>query len=281
MSAPPVDAEAATHRAYDALAAHYDRFWGDRMTPFALRALGEMVLPRLALPVERDPRVLDLCCGSGQLAATLAARGWDVVGLDASAGLLDRARAGAPRARFVRADARDLTAPEVVRATGETPFDVVVSAFDSLNHLLDPVDLAAVFRGIHARLRPGGALLFDLNAPRGFRQRFRGGFDLDDGELACRVEASFDAATGIGRYRVHVRQVDGVAVAGGAGTTSPGPSDAQAAPLELLQRCHARRDVVAMLEDAGFESIAVHDAERALGMAGHAGREVYVAWRAG
>jgi len=257
---------------YDALAAHYDRFWGDRMTPYALRAIGELVLPKLPLPVERAPRVLDLCCGTGQLAAVLADRGWDVVGVDASEAMLAHARRRAPHARFVRADARALdasiegserveTAPREGNDAPAAGFDLCVSAFDSLNHVLEPDDLSAVFEGVLHRLAPGGAFLFDLNGRRGFLERFQGGFDLDDGELACRVEASFDAAAGIGRYDVVLRGRVGEA------------------PIVLQQRCYAAADVVARLRAAGFRRIRVRDAQRDLGMAGHVGRQVFTAWR--
>lgn len=310
MSAPAhaKDAdEALTRRAYDLMAAHYDRFWGDRMTPTALRALGELVLPRLALPVERDPRALDLCCGTGQLAAVLSARGWDVTGIDSAEAMLALARRHAPRARFVAADARDLGGEAVGVALGTEPFDVCVSAFDSLNHILEPEGLAAVFRGVHGRLRPGGAFLFDLNARRGFQARFQGGFDLADDDLVCHVEASFDALEGIGRYAVTLREagLDASPAAGPRGGAQrpardgarekarPGGGDGEprsaraGAPgsalppttIVLTQRCHAPTHVRAWLRDAGFVDVATYDGERDLGMAGHVGRVFFTAWR--
>jgi len=284
-------AEEGTRRAYDLIAAHYDRFWGDRMTRHALRALGELVLPRLPLPVERDPRALDLCCGTGQLAAVLSARGWVVTGVDAAAPMLALARRHAPRARFVRADARELAGEAASAALGPEPFDICISAFDSLNHVLDAGGLVDVFAGVHSRLRPSGAFLFDLNTRRGFQQRFKGGFDLDDGELACHVEASFDAVAGIGRYVVTMRTV-GRGTEGAEGKAEHGdravesgsaasraPEAPPVGPIVLSQRCHAPNEVVALLSAAGFQGVAVHNAERELGMTGHVGRVFFTAWR--
>lgn len=53
------------------------------------------------------PRVLDVGCGPGPDAATFAARGYDVVGVDLTAAFLQRAR-DAVDAPFVRADMRSL-----------------------------------------------------------------------------------------------------------------------------------------------------------------------------
>jgi len=71
----------------------------------------------LAELLQRHPvtgrRALDLACGTGTLALDLADKGWDVVGLDGSAAMLELARAKAAnldtlgRVAFVRGDMRD------------------------------------------------------------------------------------------------------------------------------------------------------------------------------
>ena len=43
--------------------------------------------------------VLDVCCGTGVLASELSARGYEVVGVDASEAMLDVAREVLPRGR--------------------------------------------------------------------------------------------------------------------------------------------------------------------------------------
>jgi SAM-dependent methyltransferase len=64
--------------------------------------------------------VLDLCCGQGNVAQSLAARGCKVVGADFSPAMLDFARMRVPEAIFIEADAQALP----FRDGG---FDVVVS----------------------------------------------------------------------------------------------------------------------------------------------------------
>lgn len=65
-------------------------------------------------------RVLDLCCGQGNVAEVLAGRGCKITGLDFSPAMLTFARARVPEAEFVEGDAQNLP-------FGQDEFDVVVS----------------------------------------------------------------------------------------------------------------------------------------------------------
>ena len=104
-------------------------------------------------------RLLDLACGTGAFALEMAARGWQVSGLDQSEQMLDFARAMAVerqlKADFARGDMRSFEFTE--------PFDLVTCWFDSLNYLLSEEDLFQAF--LHARktLKPGGWFVFDMN----------------------------------------------------------------------------------------------------------------------
>ncbi|GHA01707.1 methyltransferase domain-containing protein [Streptomyces echinoruber] len=98
-------------------------------------------------------RVLDLGCGTGASTAALARAhpGAAIVGVDASAGMLRRARAKPWPARvsFVHAPA------ERVREAGVAgPFDAVFAAY-LFRNLSDP---DAVLRTVRALLAPGGRL---------------------------------------------------------------------------------------------------------------------------
>jgi len=103
--------------------------------------------------------VLDLACGHGVVARELARRGATVVGLDLSAGLLDRARAREAAAplgiRYVHGSATDVDA-----LAGER-FDVVVCNFG----LSDIDDLDGACATVAAGLRPGGRFVFSILHP--------------------------------------------------------------------------------------------------------------------
>jgi SAM-dependent methyltransferase len=107
-------------------------------------------------------RVLDLGCGTGEDALTLAAAGLRVDALDPAPAMVERARAkaaaagiGEDRCRFHCLAAEDLA------ELGGT-FDGAFSDFGALNC----ADLGAVGRGLAAALRPGAPVLLSLIGPR-------------------------------------------------------------------------------------------------------------------
>ena len=107
--------------------------------------------------VHDGDRTLDACCGTGDLAIAARARGADVVGLDFSERMLERARRKAPDVGFVQGDMLAL------------PFDD--ASFDSTTvgfGVRNVEDLAAGVRELRRILRPGGRLgILEITTPRG------------------------------------------------------------------------------------------------------------------
>jgi demethylmenaquinone methyltransferase/2-methoxy-6-polyprenyl-1,4-benzoquinol methylase len=114
-------------------------------------------------------RVLDACCGTGDLAVEAERRGGRVVGLDFSERMLERARGKTGTIEWVQGDALALPF-----ADGE--FDVATVGFGVRN--LE--DLEAGLRELARVLRPGGKLaVLEITRPRGLlRPFFRLWFDL-------------------------------------------------------------------------------------------------------
>jgi SAM-dependent methyltransferase len=99
--------------------------------------------------------VLDVCCGTGLLAAALVERGYRVVGVDASEAMLARARELlGPDVRLDRTTLPDLAVDGV--------FDAAVCTVDGFNYLT-PGDLRLTMEALAPRLRPAGWLVFDLH----------------------------------------------------------------------------------------------------------------------
>jgi ubiquinone/menaquinone biosynthesis C-methylase UbiE len=109
--------------------------------------------PEILSATKDATSVLDVGCGSGRLAAELAARGASVTGIDASEGRLSEARERPERegadARFLLADMTD----PLPFADGK--FDAVVSRL-SLMIAPDPV---AVLREVARVVAPGGPVV--------------------------------------------------------------------------------------------------------------------------
>jgi SAM-dependent methyltransferase len=117
---------------------------------------------------QRNRSVLDLCCGTGQLALVLLERGYIVTGIDLSAHMLQYATENASayveqgQAQFIQADAADFALDQ--------RFGLVVSTFDALNHLESQDALQGCFRSVFAVLDDNGYFVFDLNTRAGLHQ---------------------------------------------------------------------------------------------------------------
>ena len=108
-----------------------------------------------ALDLRRGERVLDLACGSGDLAAEATRRGARVIALDFSRAMLRRARARRIGCAFVRADALSLP-------LADASVDAVVSGFALRNF----VDLDTAVRECARVIRPAGRLaLLEVDRP--------------------------------------------------------------------------------------------------------------------
>ncbi len=105
--------------------------------------------------------VLELGCGTGNLTLELAKRGYEMIGLDSSADMLDVASNKAKRKGldilFIHQDMREFELFGTV--------DAVICMLDSINYVTKKRDLEQVFRLVHNYLNPGGLFIFDVNSP--------------------------------------------------------------------------------------------------------------------
>jgi demethylmenaquinone methyltransferase / 2-methoxy-6-polyprenyl-1,4-benzoquinol methylase len=114
-------------------------------------------------------RVLDACCGTGDLAVEAERRGGRVVGLDFSERMLERARKKSGAIEWVQGDALALP-------FGEGEFDAATVGFGVRNL----ADLEGGLRELARVLKPGGKLaVLEITRPRGIlRPFFRLWFDV-------------------------------------------------------------------------------------------------------
>jgi len=143
---------------FSRIAARYD-FVNDLMS-FGLHRRWKAATVRAALDGSARTRVLDLCCGSGDLAFRAAASGArDVVGADFTLPMLAiarrRGRASGSACRFVQADALALPFPDAA-------FDALTVAYG----LRNVADLPAALSEMRRVLAPGGRVaILDFGKP--------------------------------------------------------------------------------------------------------------------
>ncbi len=97
--------------------------------------------------------VLDLGCGTGRHARELLARGIEVVGVERSAEMADRAR---------RVPALEVLEGDVRSVRLERTFDAVIALFHVVSYLTTTADLMAAFQTAAMHLEPGGLFVFDV-----------------------------------------------------------------------------------------------------------------------
>ena len=102
--------------------------------------------------------VADLGCGTGAMTRELAARGFDMTGIDGSCDMLGVAmEQPADGILYLCQDLREMELYGTMAA--------MVSVCDTMNYLTSEEDLRRVFSLVNNYLDPGGIFVFDMNTP--------------------------------------------------------------------------------------------------------------------
>ena len=113
-----------------------------------------------------DGLVLDLGCGTGSITELLSDAGYDMIGVDLSADMLDIAMEKREQSKneilYLLQDMREFELYGTVRA--------VISICDSMNYLPQEADFLQTLRLVNNYLDPEGIFIFDLNTPYKYRE---------------------------------------------------------------------------------------------------------------
>jgi SAM-dependent methyltransferase len=108
--------------------------------------------------------IADLGCGTGTFCLNMAAKGYEVIGIDQSAEMLSCAR---QKALEAEADVlflnQDMASFELYGTV-----DVITCLMDSVNYITYKSDLKRFFKLVENYLNPGGIFIFDINSPYKF-----------------------------------------------------------------------------------------------------------------
>jgi len=143
----------------------YDAQW-ERLAAAGQSIHGEADLVDALLQEHGGRRVLDAGCGTGRVAIELAVRGYEVVGVDFDASMLDAARAKASELTWVRADLATLGSADFPDDAPDS-FDAVVMAGNVMIFVL-PGTEGAVLERLGALVSPSGLVIagFQLRSDR-------------------------------------------------------------------------------------------------------------------
>lgn len=242
---------------YDPFAAIYNRWMAEDFCRRVLPVINDILLTKL----QANAHILDLCCGSGQMARALTNSGFRVTGVDASDEMVSFARENAPTAKFLLGDARHFRAG--------ARFDAAISTFNSLAHFATVAELMQVFINVRRALQPGAPFLFDLSMEEAYTTKWHGAFALFADDHVCIVRPAYEPNRRLGTNHITVFTRE-------ARNAKCGTNLYRRSDFTITQNCHSESDLRSALQQVGFGRIRTFDAERDLGMPGENGRTFFL-----
>ena len=188
--------------------------------------------------------LLDLACGTGRMTRELAARGYDMIGIDGSYDMLGEAYSGGTEGiLYLCQDMREFELYGTVGAT--------VCCLDSLNYLLENKDLDKTFSLVHNYSDPDALFIFDMNTPYKFENVYSdNAYVLEDEDdegraIYCGWQNFYDKETRVCDFYLSVFSED---------------EDGSyfRADEQQKERCYTESEIRASLERAGFELIGIY-----------------------
>lgn len=226
--------------AYTGFAEVYDIFMDnvpyEEWTEYLCGLLGEYGI--------RDGLVLELGCGTGNLTARLAEKGYDMIGIDAAPEMLetamDKKREKGYDILYLLQDMREFELYGTVRA--------VVSACDSINYITEPDELEQVFCLVNNYLDPSGIFVFDFNTEYKYRELLGNQTIAEDREESSFIwDNYYDEEERINEYELtlFIREEDG---------------RYRKYQEAHFQRAYTLKEIRELIEKSGMEFIAAYDA---------------------
>lgn len=214
---------------YDELNVNYDK---------------ETIISRMKALLCGKREVVDLCCGTGDVAIALYKAGFKVTGIDISEDMLnvatEKAMEEGARVQFICEDARDFAVMKKA--------DAVYSLTDGMNYLLDENDIKSAFKSVYNALNTDGLFIFDVSTAYKFENRLQDKtytFDFDDEFVVWQSEYEPES-------RICTMNITGF--------IHEKKDLYSRFDEEHKQRAYSHSEIVAMLEDSGFELCGAYDA---------------------
>lgn len=186
--------------------------------------------------------LLDLGCGTGSMSLAMAERGFDVIGVDSSVGMLNAAQ----QKMFTSGKQMLLLNQSMEEIDLYGTVDCAICVLDGINHLKNEKAVKATFEKVSLFMNKGGAFAFDVNTL--YKHKFvlaDNVFVYEPDGVYCVWQNSFNEAdSSVDISLDFFEEEDGVYYRSGESFT---------------ERAYELNEIKAWLEDAGFEVIGIYD----------------------
>lgn len=187
--------------------------------------------------------VVDLACGTGEIAWRLRRKGYETIGVDMSQEMLEIASQKCPSdVLLLHQDMRELEL--------HAPVEAVVCLCDGMNYMISEEDMSKVFARVASCLAEGGVFIFDLKTEYFYREILGDGILADNRENASYIwDNAYDRDSGINTYLLTLYEL------------VDDDRDLFLRTDELhRQRAYPPEQVRGMLEASGFDLAGIYEA---------------------
>ena len=194
----------------------------------------DFLLSKIDLPDQAH--ILDVGCGPGRHSIELALRGYQVVGIDPSATMIEAAQSRASNAGVE---------PVFLQVAGEVfktnkKFDTALCLFTTLGQINDRIDNSSLVFQVASALRPTGYFIVEVPHLKWVKKNLKPVDHFDDGDIATHIFRNFDPIK-----RVVTEEFKLI-------------SEAGENHYLLKYRLYSQADIVELLKNAGFNIIAIY-----------------------
>lgn len=224
---------------YDLFAPMYNDNWGKLFKDGIPLPIKTLILHNLP----PQSHILDICCGTGQLAEKLLIEGYEVTGLDGSESMLKYAKENAPQANFILEDARHFNLLPT--------FNAAISIGSSLNHILTLDELKLVFANVYNSLQPGGLFGFTIDVEDIYQSKWDGSSKgVIKDEYVWAWQRKYQPDTHLGQVKIAILQLVN--------------EQWERSDITWLMKSYEISDIESALQEVGFKNIEIYDLEKDL-----------------
>ncbi len=131
--------------------------------------------------------ILELACGTANIAERLVRMGFNVTASDRSEPMLKIAE--------LKDFKPSLKLSDMTEAHPQRAYDLVILAFDSINYLLEPNQVSSMLERTGKSLKKGGVFVFDISTRKNSAENFNGYLNVDETSTHVIIHrAQFDTA---------------------------------------------------------------------------------------